>query len=66
MASLTKARSGANDTQFGLNLSSAVNKVAGRIVTWNEARITRKALSKLSEHQLNDIGLSRSDIHRFH
>ena len=29
---------------------------------WNEARITRKALSQLSDAQLEDIGLTRADI----
>lgn len=31
-------------------------------VTWNDARMTRKALGKLSDHELNDIGLCRGDI----
>lgn len=29
---------------------------------WNEARMTRKALNKLSDLELNDIGLTRWDI----
>ena len=29
---------------------------------WNDARITRKALSRLSDRELDDIGLTRSDI----
>lgn len=29
---------------------------------WNSARITRKALSKLSNRELDDIGLCRGDI----
>lgn len=29
---------------------------------WNDARITRKALSKLSDRELDDIGLCRGDI----
>lgn len=28
---------------------------------WNDARITRKALARLSERELNDIGLTRFD-----
>jgi uncharacterized protein YjiS (DUF1127 family) len=31
-------------------------------VTWNDARLTRKALGKLSDHELDDIGLCRADI----
>lgn len=29
---------------------------------WNERRITRRALSQLSDRELNDIGVSRADI----
>jgi uncharacterized protein YjiS (DUF1127 family) len=32
------------------------------IVTWNNARLTRNALSCLSAEQLRDIGLTRDDI----
>jgi uncharacterized protein YjiS (DUF1127 family) len=37
-----------------LNLKSSA-------VGWNEARETRKALSRLSAQQLEDIGLTRAD-----
>ncbi len=30
--------------------------------TWKQARVTRKRLEKLSDHQLRDIGLIRSQI----
>ncbi|GGL72283.1 DUF1127 domain-containing protein [Wenxinia marina] len=33
-----------------------------RLVESNDARITRSALSKLSAHELDDIGLCRGDI----
>ncbi|WP_395541115.1 DUF1127 domain-containing protein [Neotabrizicola sp. sgz301269] len=29
---------------------------------WNDARVTRKALGKLSDRELDDIGLCRGDI----
>ena len=32
------------------------------IVAWNDARITRKALSKLSARELDDIGLTVADL----
>ena len=32
---------------------------------WNDARQTRNALSRLSDHELDDIGLTRSDINAF-
>lgn len=36
--------------------------VTARITAWNDARITRNALSVLSDRELEDIGLSRADI----
>jgi uncharacterized protein YjiS (DUF1127 family) len=32
------------------------------VKNWNDARITRKALSSLSDRELDDIGLCRGDI----
>lgn len=29
---------------------------------WNDARVTRRALNKLSDRELDDIGLCRADI----
>jgi uncharacterized protein YjiS (DUF1127 family) len=34
----------------------------GSLAAWNDARMTRKALSRLSDRELDDIGLSRADI----
>ena len=36
--------------------------VFGSLSAWNDARVTRKALSKLSARELDDIGLTRADI----
>jgi len=49
---------------------SAINPVGGlslllhAISSWYEGHRTRKALSQLSERQLDDIGLTRADIDR--
>ena len=32
--------------------------------TWNDARVTRNLLGKLSDRELDDIGLCRGDIDR--
>lgn len=32
------------------------------IANWNDARVTRSALGKLSDRELDDIGLCRGDI----
>ncbi len=34
-------------------------------MTWNDRRLTRKALSSLSARELEDIGLNRGDIANF-
>ena len=44
-----------------LQLLSAVVATATR---WNDARVTRKALTRLSDHELRDLGLDRCDIER--
>lgn len=45
-------------SRFFALLSAAVASV----VAWNDARITRNALSVLTDRELSDIGLSRGDI----
>lgn len=39
-----------------------VTRVYDTLVSWNERRVTRNALSQLSDRELEDIGLSRGDI----
>jgi uncharacterized protein YjiS (DUF1127 family) len=43
-------------------LVQSVDSVATRFQTWNAARITRNSLSRLSNRELDDIGLCRGDI----
>jgi uncharacterized protein YjiS (DUF1127 family) len=40
-------------------------RIAGAVVAWNDARVTRKALSALTDRELEDIGLTRGDIASF-
>jgi len=42
--------------------SNAFSMLFNTVAAWNDARVTRKALSKLSDRELDDIGLNRSDI----
>lgn len=42
--------------------SHLFHRLVDRFVQWNNARITRNALSQLSAHELNDIGLTPGDI----
>jgi uncharacterized protein YjiS (DUF1127 family) len=39
-----------------------VSAALAAVAAWNDARITRKALARLSDHELDDIGLCRGDI----
>ncbi|WP_306115433.1 MULTISPECIES: DUF1127 domain-containing protein [unclassified Roseovarius] len=41
-----------------------VAKVIAAVSTFFETRATRKALSQLSDRELDDIGLNRGDIER--
>ena len=38
--------------------------VIAAVAAWNDARVTRSALSALSDRELEDIGLCRGDIER--
>ncbi len=42
--------------------SRAVFSFVTEFRAWREAALTRRALSKLSDHELSDIGLQRSDL----
>ncbi len=42
--------------------ANAVPGIAAMLQAWISARETRKALSRLSERELDDIGLCRADI----
>ncbi len=57
-------------TTHGAFASSAVHKprgsflstLMGSLRTWNDARQTRNALHSLTDRELDDIGLHRSEI----
>ncbi|MFC4217003.1 DUF1127 domain-containing protein [Pseudophaeobacter arcticus] len=36
--------------------------LASALVSWNESRMSKKSLNALTDRELADIGLSRSDI----
>ena len=42
--------------------SRFVGQIGHVIADWNDARVTRKALSQLTNRELDDIGLVRGDI----
>lgn len=52
----------AQGTLFGGRLSQIASSVIAAVATWNDSRVTRNALAKLSDRELDDIGLTRGDI----
>ena len=59
-------------TRGAYGSSSAVSRIFtfiggafGALEAWQDARLTRKALSDLTDHELADIGLSRGQIETF-
>lgn len=50
----------------GLSVESRLNRLfagaLGAYRSWNDARLTRNALARLSDRELADIGLSRAEI----
>lgn len=62
MAALDTTRiSPAHAGLYGRVLLGALTLVT-TLIAWNDARRTRVALSKLSDRELWDIGLSRADL----
>ena len=41
---------------------SFVKSTVSSVILWEQNRRTRNTLSKLSDHELDDIGLTRGDI----
>ncbi|OWU85484.1 hypothetical protein ATO6_00580 [Oceanicola sp. 22II-s10i] len=54
----TQAASAVLYGRIGRFISNAIITVAD----WNDARVTRNALSRLTDRELDDIGLCRGDI----
>lgn len=47
---------------FGGRVSAVFANAFSAVAVWNDARITRNALGKLTDRELDDIGLCRGDI----
>ncbi len=46
----------------GFNAATLFNGLVGRFAAWNDTRVTRNALNTLTDRELDDLGLIRSDI----
>ena len=62
MAAFETVRPAHAGTQIGGRLSHFVQTVVAGVSAWNDARLTRSALARLSDRELDDIGLCRGDI----
>jgi len=62
MAAFDTTRTPYGSYGFFGRIGATLAFVAGAIVAWNDARKTRNVLSRLSDRELNDIGLVRGDI----
>lgn len=49
-------------TTAGFNAFTGLADLFGRVSAWNDARVTRASLTKLTDRELDDLGLVRGDI----
>ena len=62
MASIDTAHPIAHGHHVGTRLRGLASHLVDTLIAWNRARITRNALSRLSDRELTDIGISRYEI----
>lgn len=62
MAAIETTRTPYGTLDLVARINATLTSVFGTIASWNDARATRKALSGLSDRELDDIGLARGDI----
>ncbi len=62
MAIFESSRALSEGTSVFSQVSVLAYRVSAVIADWHARRVTRKALSALSDAQLRDIGLTRADL----
>ena len=62
MAAFDTTRPAYNAAPVAGKVKGFVSNLVSAIMDWNDARTTRKALSILTDRELDDIGLVRGDI----
>lgn len=53
-----------NRVHGGTRQIGFASKLWAAVSDWNDARVTRNALNRLTDRELDDIGLNRADIDR--
>lgn len=62
MAAFDTTRTAYGSTNAVSRFFSGLTALSSTVVAWNDARATRRALSTLTDRELDDIGLVRGDI----
>lgn len=62
MAAFDTTRTAYGSSTVVSSITSFIGGIFASVVAWNDARITRNALSGLTDRELEDIGLIRGDI----
>ena len=62
MATFDNTRPAYGNTSAVSFITSFISGTFASVVAWNDQRLTRQALSNLTDRELEDIGLIRGDI----
>ncbi len=62
MAAFDTTRAHYGSLNMAGRIGSTFTSMFGAVSTWNDARVTSNALNRLSNRELDDIGLVRGDI----
>lgn len=62
MAAIDTTRTAHGSASVAMRPGKWIQALVTAVVDWNDARVTRSALSALSDRELEDIGLVRGDI----
>lgn len=62
MAAIDTPRAAYLTVNFFGRMGQTIANMFGAVAAWNDARITRNSLDKLTDRELEDIGLCRGDI----
>ncbi|WP_299679609.1 DUF1127 domain-containing protein [uncultured Roseobacter sp.] len=62
MATFDTSRTTYGSASVASRFFTMISATVASVIAWNDARVTRNALAALTDRELEDIGLSRSDI----
>ena len=61
MAAIDTTRTAYGSASVANRFGSLITALIGKVIAWNDARVTRKTLGGLTDRELEDIGLVRGD-----